>query len=124
MNLANIFLSIIFVHGLGAFPDTTWRKQRPQDSDGNSSSSTEVSWVRDLLPDDLPQSRLMYFNYDSTSYNDASQKELEDFALELLNAFDISQLRTTEQVGHTWAHVKVLSSFSPGNETANHIPLP
>jgi hypothetical protein len=91
--------SLVFVHGLGSFPDTTWCKQRLSGPGFNASDVANVSWIRDLLPDDLPQARLMYFNYDSTSYNDAPQKELEDFALDLLNAFQVSQLRITEQVG-------------------------
>jgi protein SERAC1 len=55
-----------------------------------------VSWVRDLLPSDAPEARLLFFNYDSTHYNDAPKKDLEDIADELLFAFEIAGVRTTE----------------------------
>jgi len=40
----------------------------------------------------------MYFNYDSTTYNDAPQKALEDFGSDLLNAFDVSAVRTLKEM--------------------------
>ena len=58
----------------------------------------DVSWIRDLLPIDLPSARLLYFNYDSTTYNDAPYKNLEDIADELLLAFTQSDMRTSEEV--------------------------
>ena len=58
-------------------------------------SQSQVSWIRDLLPEDIPNTRLLFFNYDSTTYNDAPQKNLEDIAQELLHAFQITRLRAT-----------------------------
>ncbi|KAI9779305.1 MAG: hypothetical protein M1835_004735 [Candelina submexicana] len=57
----------------------------------------DVSWIRDLLPVDLPQARLLYFNYDSTTYNDAPIKILEDIADELLLAFNEHSLRLSQE---------------------------
>jgi hypothetical protein len=59
----------------------------------------QVSWIRDFLAEDLPQARLLFFNYDSTTYNNAPQKDIEDIARELLHSFSASGLRITEMVG-------------------------
>ena len=42
----------------------------------------------------------MFFNYDSTTYNDAPQKDLHEIATELVQSIDSSHLRTSVQVGH------------------------
>ena len=89
--------SIIFVHGLGAFPDTTWQKQ-PEQTVHAIGSELQISWIRDFLAQDLRQARLMFFNYDSTTYNDAPQKNLQDIGTELLEAFDVSCLRKSPSV--------------------------
>ena len=89
--------SIVFVHGLGAFPDTTWQK-RPQQSDGGIVSGQKTSWIRDLLQQDLPEARLLFFDYDSTVHNDAPQKDLQDIGTELLQAFNVSRLRQSPLV--------------------------
>lgn len=89
--------SIIFVHGLGAFPDTTWQK-RPEQTVHAINSEHQISWIRDFLAQDLRQARLMFFNYDSTTYNDAPQKNLQDLGTELLQAFDVSRLRKSPSV--------------------------
>lgn len=89
--------SVVFVHGLGAFPDTTWQK-RPQQGAGGTLSGQQISWIRDLLTEDLREARFMFFNYDSTTYNDAPRKDLQDIAMELLQAFDVSRLRQSPLV--------------------------
>ncbi len=89
--------SIVFVHGLGAFPDTTWQKRSEQTVHATDSEQ-QISWIRDFLAQDLRQARLMFFNYDSTTYNDAPQKNLQDIGAELLQAFDVSRLRKSPSV--------------------------
>lgn len=92
-----MMISIVFVHGLGAFPDTTWQ-HRPEQSAQDTASGQPVSWVRDLLAQDIREARLMFFNYDSTTYNDAPQKDLQDIGMELLQAFDVARLRQSPLV--------------------------
>ena len=89
--------SVVFVHGLGAFPDTTWQKRRQQGA-GGTLSGQQISWIRDLLTEDLREAQFMFFNYDSTTYNDAPRKDLQDIAMELLQAFDVSRLRQSSLV--------------------------
>lgn len=42
-------------------------------------------WLRDFLPTDVPDDRIMNFDYDSTVAFDKSVADMEDKALELLN---------------------------------------
>ena len=94
------FYSVVFVHELGSFPDSTWVK-RKFDKAGELDSHEQISWVRDLLPKSLPLALFLYFNYDSTTYNDVPLKTLEDIADDLLFAFSDAKnsVRSLEQVG-------------------------
>ena len=67
-------------------------------------SGQESSWIRDLLHQDLPEARLLFFNYDSTVHNDAPQKDLQDIGTELLQAFNVSRLRQSLLVCLTTGH--------------------
>ena len=67
-------------------------------------SGQKIFWIRDLLHQDLPEARLLFFNYDSTTYNDAPQKDLQDMGTELLQAFDVSRLRHSPLVYLTTGH--------------------
>lgn len=92
-SLANID-SIVFVHGLGSNPDTTWRARRPASSpatnqDVPGENDSYVTWVRDFLPDDLPPSireevRMFFYNYDSYWKRDALDNRLTNLGSALL----------------------------------------
>lgn len=67
--------SIIFVHGLGSNPDTTWRARRSTNTshpieETRPNSEKYVNWVSDFLPSDIPpevrkDARIFFYNYDS-----------------------------------------------------------
>lgn len=89
-------LDIIFVHGLGSQPDSTWRaEKRVEDlalqNDGNQRQQRKyVYWVNDYLAPDLASKycrgiRLFYYNYDSAYYRDASEKRLQDLGEQLFS---------------------------------------
>ncbi|KAF2031798.1 hypothetical protein EK21DRAFT_87828 [Setomelanomma holmii] len=73
-------VNIIFVHGLGSNPTTTWRKPVFV----SAVPFFLVSWTEGFLPDDIPNMQAWYFIYDSTVYNDAPRKTIGDIADELL----------------------------------------
>ncbi|XTI85857.1 hypothetical protein V2W45_1466673 [Cenococcum geophilum] len=50
-------VDIIAVHGLNGHRDETWTA-------GNG-----VNWLRDLLPQDLPNARIMAWGYDANTYS-------------------------------------------------------
>ena len=88
-------LDIIFVHGLGSQPDSTWRADKRPDALGAQNGMQRqqkeyVHWVEDYLAPDLASTgrkgiRLFYYNYDSAYYRDASEKRLQDLGDQLLS---------------------------------------
>jgi hypothetical protein len=86
----DILDSVVFVHGLGSNPDTTW-KARTNHQQSNSQASNEyVCWVTDFLPDDISSTerenvRLFFYNYDSYWQRDAVQKRLHGLGKEMLH---------------------------------------
>ena len=66
-------ISIVAIHGLGGGPYSTWR-------DGG----TNKVWLRDFLPNDLPDSHIMSFGYNSRWAFSNSASNVEDYARELL----------------------------------------
>ncbi|KAK3937548.1 hypothetical protein QBC46DRAFT_460804 [Diplogelasinospora grovesii] len=87
-------VDIVFVHGLGSNPDTTWRATRPAPTpdapeDARPDSERYVTWVSDFLPDDLPPAirddvRLFFYNYDSYWKRDALHTRLFNLGHALL----------------------------------------
>jgi hypothetical protein len=98
--------SIVFVHGLGSNPDTTWRaeNQAPRiatGADPQPDSERYVNWVSDFLPDDLSQAagkdiRMYFYNYDSYWKRDAIQTRLSTLANGLLD--HIGRIRQSKEV--------------------------
>ncbi|KAL8724128.1 MAG: hypothetical protein Q9166_008115, partial [cf. Caloplaca sp. 2 TL-2023] len=95
-------IDIIFVHGLGSNPDTTWGLRDGQ------------CWVSDFLPQDIPVSfhrdiRIFFYNYDSYWKRDAVQVRLRTLGKSLLDQMT-SEIRGTEEeqtrnlvfVGHSY----------------------
>ncbi|PMD17725.1 hypothetical protein NA56DRAFT_605582, partial [Hyaloscypha hepaticicola] len=85
-------IDIIFVHGLGSNPDTTWgiigTSQPPKFGDSGVWYVTDC-WITHFLPDDLPQetlahTRAFFYNYDSYWYRDALDRRLWDLGERLL----------------------------------------
>ena len=68
--------SLVAVHGLGAMPDLSWTE-----------SKSKVNWLRDLLPEDLPRTRIMQFGYNSIYFGkDPVRTSLVNIANKLLQA--------------------------------------
>ncbi|KAK3393261.1 hypothetical protein B0H63DRAFT_14817 [Podospora didyma] len=74
----NVPVDIIAVQGLGSTYEWTWNKEL---SDGSS-----VMWLRELLPKDLPDARIMTFEYDSRWLRDSALVTLEDCGNRLLES--------------------------------------
>ncbi|KAL9026743.1 MAG: hypothetical protein Q9196_004638 [Gyalolechia fulgens] len=82
-------IDIIFVHGLGSNPDTTWR---PKDGQ---------CWVSEFLPQDISASlhkdiRFFFYNYDSYWKRDAVQARLWSLGKSLLDHIT-SKIRGTAE---------------------------
>lgn len=98
--------SIIFIHGLGSNPDTTWCARRSTNTsnpntEAESNSEQNVNWVSDLLPYDLPAEtrkdiRMFFYNYDSYWKRDAVYTRLKIEGNKLLE--HIRQIRRSRYV--------------------------
>ncbi|KAI1829755.1 hypothetical protein DTO013E5_7634 [Penicillium roqueforti] len=89
---------IVYVHGLDSNPQTTTE----------SRSSEKVSWVRDLLPKDDLNCRIMAFNHDTRWKSNALSKSLKDLGDDLIHAL-ASKRETLEEksrpiilIGHSF----------------------
>jgi hypothetical protein len=97
--------SIVAVHGLGANPNRTWTyrqdvasKSSTADSSGVESNNRETMWLKDLLPQQVPMSRIMTFNYASEWLRDAPRESMRPLASRLLaNIDDVRQEREVSQ---------------------------
>ncbi|KKK19651.1 hypothetical protein ARAM_001652 [Aspergillus rambellii] len=69
---------IVFVHGLGSRYETTWTYKR---KDGS-----RFNWIRERLAKDMPDARILGFEYPSRWYNDPVQTDLTECASELLRS--------------------------------------
>ncbi|KAK2037978.1 hypothetical protein LZ31DRAFT_600019 [Colletotrichum somersetense] len=92
---------IVFVHGLGSNPDTTWRSQAsPGHDEPIPESERFVNWVSDFLPDDLQTAqrniRMVFYNYHTYWKRDALDLRLEtlgkDFLAELYSKIYASEI--------------------------------
>ena len=99
--------SIIFVHGLGSNPDTTWQVATPAEAadateDAASNSERSVNWVTDFLSEDIPLAsrrdvRLLFYNYDSYYKRDSLDTRLATLGSDLLEHAN-EQIRASEVI--------------------------
>ncbi|KAJ5160872.1 uncharacterized protein N7482_007876 [Penicillium canariense] len=126
-------IDIVFVHGLGSNPDTTW--SLPVEDDKQSGNESSVRWIRDFLPDDILPThrdniRVFYYNHDTYFWRDAPQSDLETLALAMLSRIK-SQIRRNEQewnrklilVGHSYGGLIIKQAIveAAKNERFLHI---
>lgn len=100
-------ISLIFVHGLGSNPDTTWRARKSTNTSYRTeetppNSEEYVNWVSDFLPSDLPpdvrtDARILFYNYDSYWKRDAVYTRLQTVGTHLLEHID-GQIRRSQPV--------------------------
>jgi hypothetical protein len=102
-----VMYSVIFVHGLGSNPDTTWRKRvhdaSPRHPGGGDKSNGDTCWVTDFLVDEIPlasrcKTRIFFYNYDSFWERDAVQTRLWKLAGNMLHHVQ-QRIRRTAEVG-------------------------
>ncbi|KAK3359536.1 hypothetical protein B0T25DRAFT_447962 [Lasiosphaeria hispida] len=106
---------IVFVHGLGSNPDTTWRATRSIAAGNTPEEATPdserfVNWVSDFLPGDILQAgstdaRIFFYNYDSYWKRDAVHTRLTSLGNELLEHIN-GGVRVSETVSiENWARL-------------------
>ncbi|RDW59145.1 hypothetical protein BP5796_12069 [Coleophoma crateriformis] len=106
-------VDIVFVHGLGSNPDTTWHARKPKRTSGTIDEEY-VCWITDFLPqdftpEDLRYVRAFFYNYDSWWRKDALVIRLSQLGKQLLDSIHL-EMRTTKEertrkiifVGHSY----------------------
>lgn len=83
--------SIIAVQGLGASPYYTWVKKVTK----AGGKVEEVMWLRDLLPDFVPNARIATFSYlsDWFTYKKGAKTSIRELGEQLLAALHHDRLR-------------------------------
>jgi hypothetical protein len=76
---------LVAIHGLNGDAFETWTHE-----------TTKVMWLRDMLPEVLPNIRIMTFGYNARFKNFTAQQDLRSISSKLLS--DLSDVRTTEEV--------------------------
>ncbi|KAI9765373.1 MAG: hypothetical protein M1840_007453 [Geoglossum simile] len=117
-------VDIIFVHGLGSNPDTTWGPWRYGNRDTaaaqmTSNSRGKACWVSDFLPENIPASsrkdiRIFFYNYDSYWRRDTVWTRLWNTGKSLLDRVAMEIRRTEEErtqnlvfVGHSYGSLVI-----------------
>lgn len=76
--------SIVAVHGLASTAETTWSYKLRE----GQNVTIGPMWLRDFLPQENLQARIMVFNHNSAWERDATTKSLEDHGNDLLRVLD------------------------------------
>lgn len=76
---AESFVDIVAVHGLGGHYEDTWT-WKP----ANANSDTPCNWLKDLLPVEIPNARIMSFRYNSAVAPSHSIGDISTFAVQLV----------------------------------------
>lgn len=96
--------SVVFVHGLGSNPDTTWRAEKIQEQSHCGSSKEYVCWITDFLPNDISspmceEVRLFLYNYDSFWQRDAVKTRLFELGEGMLQK--LREIQKTEDISES-----------------------
>ena len=78
---ANPISSVIAVTGLAGHAYGSWKRRGGQ-----------FMWLRDRLPRDLPEARILIFGFDSTLTDPCCSPSISDFASKLLHAIRDSRI--------------------------------
>ena len=72
---SHLLPSIVAVHGLNGDPNNTW-----------TSRQTNAFWLKDFLPYDVPNARVMTFGYNADAAFGNTTAEIVDYAKILLSS--------------------------------------
>jgi hypothetical protein len=67
-------IDLVAIHGLGGHYNDTW-----------TDANTNQNWLRDFLPEQIPQARIMSWGYNSAVFGTPSVGNITSFAQALLN---------------------------------------
>jgi hypothetical protein len=101
--------SLVAVHGLGSRPETAWAYEKasaPEAIDGaaceHPGQTTGPIWLRDFLPRDELNVRVIVYYHNSGWQSNALGMELSDYGRDLLQ--QLERLRRTDEVSRFRFH--------------------
>ncbi|KAI0423575.1 hypothetical protein F5Y09DRAFT_327017 [Xylaria sp. FL1042] len=108
----DIEVDILAIHGIGANPDHTWVDRK-----------TQVNWLKDptMLPDALPNARIMAYNYESSWFGENAVKQsLRGVAEKLLRAIIKARSECLDRpiilIGHCFGGLVALQCYVLANQ--------
>ncbi|KAJ3579438.1 hypothetical protein NPX13_g1123 [Xylaria arbuscula] len=103
----DIDVDILAIHGIGANPDHTWVDRK-----------TKINWLnhQTMLPDALPNARIMAYNYESFWFGDNAVKQsLRSVAEKLLRAITEARIECLDRpiilIGHCFGGLVALECY-------------
>ena len=107
--------SLVAIHGLNGHPLETWTHE-----------PSRKLWLRDLLPQVIPNIRIMTYGYNAKFWNFTAHQDLRHISQKLLA--DLVDFRTTTEVCKDFTRVspseRCSSDDDLGTASADYIPLP
>jgi len=88
--------SIIVVHDLASNPGTTWDSRKHAQDTDTTNPHPRVMWLRDFLPKENLNARILLFNHNTRWQSNAVSKSLKDHGKDLLRA--LRRVRQTPEV--------------------------
>ncbi|KAI0973717.1 hypothetical protein F4678DRAFT_425617 [Xylaria arbuscula] len=105
--IEDIEVDILAIHGIGANPEHTWVDRK-----------TQVNWLKDptMLPDALPNARIMTYNYESYWFGENAVKQsLRGVAEKLLRAITEARSECLDRpiilIGHCFGGLVALECY-------------
>ena len=77
--------SVVAIHGFNGDPFKTWTHKE-----------TDVLWLRDLLPEELPNARIMTYGYNARFKNFTTHQDLRTIAAKLIT--ELVDIRKPDEV--------------------------
>ena len=85
--MTDSYTSLVAIHGLNGDPMGTWTHQIGQ-----------PMWLRDILPQALPNVRILTYGYDASFRNFTAEQDIRKSSINLLS--ELADLRTEQAVRH------------------------
>ncbi|KAK4171599.1 hypothetical protein QBC36DRAFT_365913 [Triangularia setosa] len=128
-------LDIIAVHGLNGHYLETWTytKDRTRPAGrwgkwlGKGATDQDTLWLRDLLPQKLPNTRIMTFEYDSSVFGNNSAFGVEENAMALLRELgnvreEGGEGRSIVFIGHSLGGIVIKQAITIANQNRRRSP--
>ncbi|KAF6811391.1 hypothetical protein CPLU01_15120 [Colletotrichum plurivorum] len=103
-------VDIVAVPGLASHPIGSWK---------SSQRGSSKVWLRDFLPRDIPNARVLIYGYDTKLLGSDSRQSIEDMSIMLLNL--LSSFRGEDKVRNNPAVFETTANYMSVETPTDHI---